>query len=109
MKFIPYRGTHQRIVHVAQRTSSGVGPRDCKPRRFLLRGKILTISLNMSLRIIKVCVFRYLLKLSSLDWFNIGTAHGFAARPNLDLPEIKEAFELAFEQTVQWFQKTLTV
>lgn len=38
-----------------------------------------------------------------------GTAHGFAARPNLDLPEIKEAFELAFEQTVQWFQKTLTV
>ncbi|KAF8148245.1 dienelactone hydrolase endo-1,3,1,4-beta-D-glucanase [Crassisporium funariophilum] len=36
-----------------------------------------------------------------------GTAHGFAARPNLNLPEIKEAHEQAFEQTVSWFQKTL--
>ena len=63
----------------------------------------------MSLRIIKVCVLRYLSKLSGLDRFDIGTAHGFAARPNLELPEIKEAFELAFEQTVQWFQKTLVV
>ena len=75
----------------------------------MLRGKIPTTSLNLSLRIIKVCVFRYLSKLSGLDSFNLGTAHGFAARPNLDLPEIKEAFELAFEQTVQWFQKTLVV
>ncbi|KAF8955832.1 dienelactone hydrolase endo-1,3,1,4-beta-D-glucanase [Flammula alnicola] len=38
-----------------------------------------------------------------------GTAHGFAARPNLSLPEIKEAHEQAFEQTVEWFQKTLIV
>ena len=108
MKFISYRGT-QHIVHVAQRTSSGLGPRDCKPRLLLLRGKIPTISLNMNLRIIKVCGFRILSKLNGLDRFNIGTAHGFAARPNLELPEIKEAFELAFEQTVQWFQKTLVV
>ncbi|KDR77585.1 hypothetical protein GALMADRAFT_245735 [Galerina marginata CBS 339.88] len=36
-----------------------------------------------------------------------GTAHGFAARPNLNLPEIKEAYEQAFEQTVEWFKKTL--
>jgi len=37
-----------------------------------------------------------------------GTAHGFASRPNLELPEIKEAYEGAFEQTVEWFKKTLT-
>jgi dienelactone hydrolase len=36
-----------------------------------------------------------------------GTAHGFALRPNLDLPEIKTAFEGALEQTVGWFKKTL--
>ncbi|KAF8997179.1 Alpha/Beta hydrolase protein [Cyathus striatus] len=38
-----------------------------------------------------------------------GTTHGFAARPNLDLPEIKEAHEKAFEETVSWFEKTLEV
>ncbi|KDR77601.1 hypothetical protein GALMADRAFT_245751 [Galerina marginata CBS 339.88] len=38
-----------------------------------------------------------------------GTAHGFASRPNLALPEIKEAYEGAFKQTVEWFQKTLVV
>ncbi|KJA16308.1 hypothetical protein HYPSUDRAFT_71469 [Hypholoma sublateritium FD-334 SS-4] len=37
-----------------------------------------------------------------------GTAHGFASRPNLELPETKEAFEGAFEQTVEWFKKTVT-
>jgi len=36
-----------------------------------------------------------------------GTTHGFAARPNLGIPEIKEAFEKSFEQTVHWFEKTL--
>jgi len=36
-----------------------------------------------------------------------GTAHGFAARPNINLPEIKEAHEKAFEQAVQWFLKTI--
>ena len=39
----------------------------------------------------------------------IGTAHGFASRPNLDLPEIKAAHEQALEQTIAWFQKTLIV
>lgn len=43
----------------------------------------------------------------SPEW--IGTAHGFASRPNLELPEIKEAFEGALEQTVEWFKKTLTL
>ncbi|KAF9473998.1 alpha/beta-hydrolase [Pholiota conissans] len=38
-----------------------------------------------------------------------GTAHGFAARPNLKRPEIKQAHEEAFEQAVKWFQKTLLV
>ncbi|KAG5646392.1 hypothetical protein DXG03_003715 [Asterophora parasitica] len=38
-----------------------------------------------------------------------GTAHGFAARPNLEIPEVKEAFERAFQQTVDWFAKTLPV
>ncbi|PPQ76098.1 hypothetical protein CVT26_004605 [Gymnopilus dilepis] len=38
-----------------------------------------------------------------------GTAHGFASRPNLDLPEIKAAYEGAFSQTVEWFKKTLVV
>ncbi|RDB27813.1 Hydrolase tropI [Hypsizygus marmoreus] len=36
-----------------------------------------------------------------------GTAHGFASRPNLNLPEVKEAHEKAFEQVVGWFAKTL--
>ncbi|KAL4251880.1 AB hydrolase superfamily protein [Abortiporus biennis] len=36
-----------------------------------------------------------------------GTFHGFAARPNLGLPEIVEAYNGALEQTVNWFKKTL--
>ncbi|THV01192.1 cytochrome P450 [Dendrothele bispora CBS 962.96] len=32
-----------------------------------------------------------------------GTVHGFASRPNLDIPEVKEAFEQAFEHAVEWF------
>ncbi|KAF5369528.1 hypothetical protein D9758_002663 [Tetrapyrgos nigripes] len=36
-----------------------------------------------------------------------GTVHGFAARPNLEIPEVKEGFEQAFEQTVNWFDKTM--
>ncbi|KAL1700903.1 Alpha/Beta hydrolase protein [Schizophyllum commune] len=36
-----------------------------------------------------------------------GTAHGFAARPNLAYPEVKAGYEGAFEQAVQWFKKTL--
>ncbi|KIM36572.1 hypothetical protein M413DRAFT_449109 [Hebeloma cylindrosporum] len=38
-----------------------------------------------------------------------GTSHGFAARPNLNVPEVKLAYEEAFEQTVEWFSKTLVV
>lgn len=39
------------------------------------------------------------------DWK--GTAHGFAVRPNQELPEIKAAYEGALEQTAAWFKKTL--
>ncbi len=41
------------------------------------------------------------------DSCTIGTVHGFAARPNLDYPEVKEGFEGALRQTVEWFRKTL--
>jgi len=36
-----------------------------------------------------------------------GTAHGFALRPNLDVPEVKAGYEGALDQTVAWFKKTL--
>ncbi|KAF8903658.1 dienelactone hydrolase endo-1,3,1,4-beta-D-glucanase [Gymnopilus junonius] len=38
-----------------------------------------------------------------------GTGHGFASRPTLELPEIKAAYEGAFAQTVDWFNKTLAI
>lgn len=37
----------------------------------------------------------------------IGTVHGFAARPQLSIPEVKEAFESVQQQIVNWFRKTL--
>ncbi|KAJ7280210.1 dienelactone hydrolase family-domain-containing protein [Mycena rebaudengoi] len=36
-----------------------------------------------------------------------GTAHGFGARPNLTYPEVKEGYEKAFQQAVDWFNKTI--
>ncbi|KAH9049982.1 dienelactone hydrolase endo-1-3,1,4-beta-D-glucanase [Lactarius hengduanensis] len=36
-----------------------------------------------------------------------GTAHGFAVRPNLLVPEVKAGYEGGLEQTVAWFKKTL--
>jgi len=36
-----------------------------------------------------------------------GTTHGWAARPNLKIPEIEEAFEAAMQQTLSWFSRTL--
>ncbi|KAF8578489.1 dienelactone hydrolase endo-1,3,1,4-beta-D-glucanase [Ramaria rubella] len=38
-----------------------------------------------------------------------GTVHGFGCRPNLNNPDIKKAFESAFEQAVTWFDNTLPV
>ncbi|KAF7288731.1 DLH domain-containing protein [Mycena indigotica] len=38
-----------------------------------------------------------------------GTAHGFGARPALQYPEVKEAFEKAFQQAVDWFNRTIPV
>ncbi|OJA14739.1 hypothetical protein AZE42_03191 [Rhizopogon vesiculosus] len=36
-----------------------------------------------------------------------GTVHGFACRPHLEFPDVKEAFEESINQTVKWFEKTL--
>ncbi|KIL56216.1 hypothetical protein M378DRAFT_172882 [Amanita muscaria Koide BX008] len=38
-----------------------------------------------------------------------GVKHGFACRPDLSYPIIKEAYEKSLEQTVAWFEKTLSV
>jgi len=39
----------------------------------------------------------------------LGTAHGFASRPNMALDEVKDAHRKALDQTVEWFQKTLVI
>jgi len=36
-----------------------------------------------------------------------GTVHGFACRPYLEFPEVKEAFDESINQTLKWFEKTL--
>jgi len=36
-----------------------------------------------------------------------GTVHGFASRPNMGNPVIKQAFKDALDQAAQWFTKTL--
>ncbi|OAX41747.1 dienelactone hydrolase endo-1-3,1,4-beta-D-glucanase [Rhizopogon vinicolor AM-OR11-026] len=38
-----------------------------------------------------------------------GTVHGFACRPHLEFPDVKEAFEGSINQTVKWFEKTLSL
>ncbi|KAG1734700.1 Alpha/Beta hydrolase protein [Suillus paluster] len=38
-----------------------------------------------------------------------GTVHGFACRPRLDFPDVKEAFEGSIDQTLKWFEQTLVV
>jgi carboxymethylenebutenolidase len=40
-------------------------------------------------------------------WRCVGTAHGFAVRPNLKVPDVKAGYEGALDQTVAWFKKTL--
>ena len=37
----------------------------------------------------------------------LGTAHGFASRPDLESLEVKTAFAGALVQIVDWFKKTL--
>lgn len=44
---------------------------------------------------------------SSSPVYIVGTAHGFAVRPNLEVPDVKEGYEGALDQTVAWFKKTL--
>lgn len=36
-----------------------------------------------------------------------GTVHGFAARPDMTMPEVKAGYEGAFQKTVTWFRSTL--
>jgi len=36
-----------------------------------------------------------------------GTTHGFALRPNLGIPQIKDGFEKSLDQIASWFEKTL--
>lgn len=36
-----------------------------------------------------------------------GTTHGFSVRPNLEIPQIKQAQEDALQQTTKWFQEQL--
>ncbi|THV05298.1 alpha/beta-hydrolase [Dendrothele bispora CBS 962.96] len=36
-----------------------------------------------------------------------GTTHGFACRPDLEIPEVKEGFEKSFEDTIEWFNKII--
>ncbi|CAK5270616.1 unnamed protein product [Mycena citricolor] len=38
-----------------------------------------------------------------------GTAHGFAARPDFEYPDVKAGFEKALNDSVAWFEKTLPV
>ena len=52
------------------------------------------------------CVSRSTYLLASHVYL-IGCAHGFAIRPNLAFPDVREAFEKAFEAKVEWFKKTL--
>lgn len=38
---------------------------------------------------------------------SLGTVHGFAARPALEIPESVAGFEGALEQSIAWFKKYL--
>lgn len=40
-------------------------------------------------------------------WQCVGTASGFAVRPNLKVPDVKAGYEGALDQTIAWFKKTL--
>jgi hypothetical protein len=81
-----------------------------RPHRAYSRNKRRSlIMLTMSSRFGKV-IFVLLIQVSAWShsmYQRTGTAHGFAARPNLTVPEVKAGYEGALEQTVAWFTKTL--
>ena len=56
---------------------------------------------------IKVSKSRNVKYIQFVDLLLEGTVHGFAARPNLGLPDIKAAFEQSFKQPYEWFLETL--
>jgi carboxymethylenebutenolidase len=47
---------------------------------------------------------------SLVTWIHlkiIWLAHGFGARPNFKYPDVKAGFEQAFQQAVDWYNKTI--
>lgn len=40
-----------------------------------------------------------------LNFYHQGTTHGFAARPALEYPEVKDAFEKSFAKTIEFLGK----
>jgi len=98
-----------------QRISSSPTVSDTRRKPNSPEGKGNTISSSMSLKSGKVIIFlteinskgNLIIYLTGYSFNLQGTQHGFGSRPNLNLPEIKAAFEGAFEQTIEWFRKTL--
>lgn len=93
-----------------QRTWASNRTFGARQKNFWLHAKVKIISLNMSSRTTKVSLTRHPSYYHFIDKRYVsGTVHGFAARPNLAYPEVKAGYEGAFEQTIEWFQKTLPV
>ena len=59
------------------------------------------------IKVVSIPSFHRVLTVSLENLKPLGAAHGFAARPNLEVPEVKEAYEKAFQQAVDRFKKTL--
>lgn len=79
-----------------------------RPRLYLPLARISRITLTMSSKTTKVRLSplygsRYMILMAVV----LGTVHGFAARPNLSMPDVKAGFEGALEQAESWFQKTI--
>ena len=90
-----------------QRTFSGLTQNGCNGKQFL-QGKKTKVLWNMNSKTIKVGC-RHVQESTPETDKCAGTAHGFAARPNLNVPEVKLAHEEAFEQTIEWFSKMLVI
>ena len=88
------------MIHSSQplyETNVRLNLRRARTRTILLSTNLKSTRVRRSMRVLLQLILNQL----------SGTAHGFALRPNLNIPEIKTAFEGALEQTVNWFKKTL--
>jgi hypothetical protein len=83
-------------------------PRNTKQRRSLLDARTRMTLSSMNSDNTKVRISQAAHK-PPLPNFRLGTAHGFAARPVLSNPEVMAGYEGAFEQAVEWFNKTIPV